>query len=133
MAGRKDRLKWRLMISATPDWITKSLFASAVKEAARRLGRPPKSLRLDRYVEGRSIQTMHVGPPAGIRTTMQRLHARYLPGHKLACSGPHHEIYLTDPRRVAPAKQKVVLRQPVSSCSRTQGGGTARAVRHQPK
>ena len=112
--GRKDRLKWRLMISATPDWITKSLFANAVKEAAQRLGRPPKSLRLDRYAEGPSVQTMHVGPSAGIRKAMRRLHERYLPSHRLACNGPHHEIYLTDARRVAPARQKTVLRQPVS-------------------
>lgn len=117
--GRKDRLKWRLMISATPDWITKGLFASAVTEATKRLGTPPKSLRLDRYAEGRSIQTMHVGPPTGIRKTMKRLHERYLPAHKLTCSGPHHEIYLTDVRRVAPTRQKTVLRQPVSSRSTT--------------
>jgi len=125
VAGRKDRLKWRLMISATPDWITKRLFASVVREAEQRLGKPPKSLRLDRYAEGRSVQTMHVGPPTGIRKTMTRLHEQYLPGHKLSCSGPHHEIYLTDPRRVAPARQKTVLRQPVSSHPRTR----RRAVR----
>lgn len=117
VVGRKDRLKWRLMISATPDWITKSLFASAVREGAKRLGKSPKTLRLDRYAEGRSVQIMHVGAPTGIRNTMTRLHGRYLPSHKLACNGPHHEIYLTDPRRVAPARQKTVLRQPVSRCA----------------
>src|SRR5262245_43641990 len=58
-AGRKDRLKWRLMISATPDWITKGLFASAVAEAMKRLGKPPKGLRPDRHAAGRSLQTMH--------------------------------------------------------------------------
>jgi hypothetical protein len=31
----------------------------------------------------------------------------------LALKGPHHEIYLSDPRRVAPARLKTILRCPV--------------------
>jgi hypothetical protein len=31
----------------------------------------------------------------------------------LAPSGPHREIYLSDPRRVAPEKLRTILRQPV--------------------
>ena len=112
---KMDKLKWRMMIPATPEWITDDLFAKAVVEAAKKLGKaaPPKSLRLDSYDEGLSVQIMHVGPPAEQCETMTRLHKEYLPAHKLIPNGPHHEIYLTDPRRVAPEKMKTVLRQPV--------------------
>jgi hypothetical protein len=30
----------------------------------------------------------------------------------LKLSGPHHEIYLSDPRRVPPDRLKTILRQP---------------------
>jgi hypothetical protein len=113
VAGHKDRLKWRLMIPATPEWITPKVFASAVTKAAARLGKAPKSLRLDTLTEGRSVQIMHLGHPANQRGTMTRLHDEYLPAHRLVANGPHHEIYLTDPRRVAPEEQRTVLRQPV--------------------
>jgi hypothetical protein len=115
VAGEKDRLRWRMMIPAIPDWVSADMFADAVAQAAERLGKAPKTLRLDTFEEGRSVQIMHVGPPAEQCETMTRLHAEYLPAHRLVCNGPHHEIYLTDPRRVAPEKQKTVLRQPVRS------------------
>jgi len=117
LAGNKDRFKWRLMIPATPEWVTPEVFAHAVTLAGPRLGTPPASLRLDHYDEGHSVQIMHLGPPADQRGTMTRLHQTYLPTHHLVCNGPHHEIYLTDPRRVAPEKQRTVLRQPVRRCS----------------
>lgn len=116
-AGRKDRLKWRLMMPATPDWVTADLFEDGVRHASGTSGEPPSSLRLDTYDEGRSVQIMHVGPPADQCTTVVRMHQEFLPAHELTANGPHHEIYLTDPRRVAPAKQKTVLRQPVRRLS----------------
>jgi hypothetical protein len=36
-----------------------------------------------------------------------------MPESGLAENGKHHEIYLSDPRRIAPEKLKTVLRQPV--------------------
>lgn len=34
--------------------------------------------------------------------------------HGLRLAGRHHEIYLSDFRRVAPAKRRTILRQPVA-------------------
>jgi hypothetical protein len=34
--------------------------------------------------------------------------------NSLRFSGTHHEIYLSDPRRVEPAKRKTILRVPVA-------------------
>jgi hypothetical protein len=36
-----------------------------------------------------------------------------MPASDYVFAGPHHEIYLSDPRKVAPAKLKTILRQPV--------------------
>ncbi len=112
IAGNRDKLKWRLMI-VTADWVDAQMFDQAVAKASERLGEPPSSLRLERFAEGTSVQIMHVGPNSEEVATLARLHNEFLPEHDLGPSGHHHEIYLTDPNRVAPEKLKTVLRQPV--------------------
>ncbi len=112
VAGNKDKLKWRMMIPA-PGWATEDMFSEAVAEAAKRLGDAPESLRLASHEEGRSVQIMHVGPPVDEVATIVRLHREFLPANGLVPNGPHHEIYLTDPRRTPPERMKTVLRQPV--------------------
>jgi len=116
IGGNSEKLHWRMMIVFEPDWLTPALLAEGVAEARQRLGEPPASLRLEAYREGRCAQIMHVGSAADEAPTIARLHAEFLPRHNLAPNGHHHEIYLTDPNRVAPEKRKTVLRQPVREC-----------------
>jgi hypothetical protein len=113
--GHRDKLNWRMMIVYEPDWLTTEMFDRAVATATTKLGEPPASLRLERYPEGLSAQIMHVGPPSAEVSTIARLHQEFLPAHSLTPNGHHHEIYLSDPDRVAPEKRKTVLRQPVRS------------------
>jgi hypothetical protein len=115
ICGHRDKLKWRMMIVYEPDWLTADMFDDGVRTSTARLGEPPASLRLERYSEGLSAQIMHVGPPGAEAATLARLHGEFLPAHKLVPNGNHHEIYLNDPKRVAPARLKTVLRQPVRS------------------
>jgi hypothetical protein len=69
-----------------------------------------------------SVQIMHVGPEnEEARATMARLHDEFLPRHDLVPNGHHHEIYLSDPKRVAPEKLRTVLRQPVARRESTRG------------
>lgn len=113
VAGKKDRLKWRLMIPA-PAWATEDMFAAAVAQAEEKRGKAPQSLRLGRYNEGKSVQIMHVGPyEKEAAKIARRLHEEFLPAHGLVPQGPHHEIYLNDPRRTPPQKRRTVVRQPV--------------------
>lgn len=111
--GKKDKLNWRMMIVFEPDWLTAEMLDDGVAKAKARLGEPPATLRLESYPEGLSAQIMHVGPPSAEAETVARLHREFLPARNLTPNGHHHEIYLTDPNRVAPEKQKTVLRQPV--------------------
>lgn len=111
-AGDKDKWSWTAMIMQ-PDWITSDMFAAAVDKAHGKLGDPPESLRLETYDEGLSVQIMHIGPYDAEGPTIARLHQQFIPQNGLTENGHHHEIYLSDPRRVAPEKLKTIIRQPV--------------------
>lgn len=110
----KGRWDWTMMIMQ-PDWIT-----PVMVEEARALVRKQKELaalsrvRLETYAEGLSVQIMHIGPYDEEGPTLQRLHHEFMPANGYTFNGKHHEIYLSDPRRVAPEKLKTVLRQPVT-------------------
>jgi len=111
----KSAWDWTMMIM-TPDWITAEIFAEAVDEVRKK--KAPASLdkvRLEKYHEGLSVQIMHIGSYDDEAPTIAALHNEFLPANNLTENGKHHEIYLSDPRRVAPEKLKTVLRQPVKS------------------
>jgi hypothetical protein len=112
LKGRKDRWSWTSMIMQ-PDWISPEQFEQAVAKAKEKLGPPPKSLRLERFTEGLSVQTMHLGPYSAEGPTIAKLHSEFLPANGLVENGRHHELYIGDPRRTAPEKLKTVIRQPV--------------------
>ena len=52
-------------------------------------------------------------PLARAGPTLMKLHSEYLPKNGYIENGKHHEIYLSDPRKVAAEKLRTVLRQPV--------------------
>jgi hypothetical protein len=54
---------------------------------------------------------MHVGPHAEERPTIERVD-RFVKDRGARLRGKHHEIYLTDPSRTAPKKNKTVIRHP---------------------
>lgn len=114
VSRRKDRWKWTMMIMV-PDFVGRGFFAAAVDRAAGRLGAAPASLRLERLVEGRCLQTLHVGSYDDEAPLLERLHHEIMPARHLVFNGRHHEIYLSDPRRVEPEKLRTVLRQPVKA------------------
>lgn len=110
----KDQWSWTMMIM-TPDWITRDVFHQALEDV-RKGKEPPASLevvRLEHYHEGLSVQILHIGSYDDEAPTLARLHNEWMPENNLTFNGHHHEIYLSDPRRVPPEKLKTVLRQPV--------------------
>ena len=110
--GEKSTWAWSMMIMQ-PEWITQEMFEAAVKQVEKK-GLPslPK-MRLETYHEGLSVQIMHIGSYDDEGPTLHRLHYEFIPQNSLDRSGKHHEIYLSDFRKVAPEKLKTVLRQPV--------------------
>ncbi|TXH16083.1 MAG: hypothetical protein E6R00_06475 [Gammaproteobacteria bacterium] len=116
--GHRDKFRWRLMIVADADWITRQLFNTGVRQASQKLGEVPDSLRMASFTEGTCVQTLHVGPPGSQATAVQRLHNEFLPANQFVAHHHHHEIYLGDHHRVAPSKLKTILRQPVRELSK---------------
>jgi len=109
----KSQWDWTMMIM-TPDWVQPELFEDALEQV--RKGKNPSSLdkvRLEHYHEGLSVQIMHLGSYDDEAPILAKMHNEFIPENGYTENGKHHEIYLSDPRRVAPEKLKTVLRQPV--------------------
>ena len=109
---RKDDWKWTMMIMQ-PEIITRQLFDRAVAAALEKKGQPALTrLRLERFHEGLSTQILYFGPYSDEGPTISRLH-QSIEQRGYVRFGKHHEIYLGDPRRVAPEKLRTVIRQPM--------------------
>ena len=64
------------------------------------------------FKDGRAAQILHVGPFSEEGPTVAKLHG-FSEASGLKLTGKHHEIYLSDTRRAAPARWKTIIRQPV--------------------
>ena len=108
----KDDWNWKLMIR-TPDFITRKDLESAVAVLLKR-GKPGevKEVKLETLNEGECVQMLHVGPYDQECDSIA-LMRRFAEAGGLTLAGPHHEIYLSDPRRVPPERLRTILRQPM--------------------
>jgi hypothetical protein len=111
-ARDKSAWDWTMMIMQ-PEWITQEMVEEAVKQVEKK-GLPALSkLRLETYHEGLAVQVLHIGSYDDEAPAIAKLHNEFIPENSYKEVGKHHEIYLSDPRKVAPEKLKTVLRQPV--------------------
>ncbi|WBB53952.1 GyrI-like domain-containing protein [Verrucosispora sp. WMMD573] len=111
----KSRWSWTLLLMV-PDWVDRAMFDAALGQAGAR-NKPARldDIRLAPLSEGRCVQTLHVGSFDDEATVLAQLHDEFLRAQGLRMTGKHHEIYLSDFRRVAPEKQRTILRQPVTA------------------
>ncbi len=109
----KSAWDWTMMIMQ-PEWITQEMVTEAISQVEKSKGLValPK-LRMETYHESLAVQIMHVGSYDDEGPTLHRLHTEFIPENGYEMAGKHHEIYLSDVRKVAPEKLKTVLRQPV--------------------
>jgi hypothetical protein len=114
VARDKSRWDWTLMLMV-PDWIDQAMFATAVEQVGTK-NRPARldDIRLETLSEGRCVQTLHIGSFDDEADVLARMHHEFIPSQGFRMVGKHHEIYLSDFRRVAPEKQRTILRQPVT-------------------
>lgn len=108
----KDKWNWRVMIR-TPDFVTQK----DLDDAARKLidkGKAPcaDQVKLQSITEGLCVQMLHVGPYEDEGRSLGAMND-FAAQQGLSFHGRHHEIYLSDPRRVPPEKLKTILRMPV--------------------
>lgn len=112
---RRDKSLWQwTMLIMVPDWVPDDLVGAARERV--RAKRAPERLddaRIEALDEGTCVQTLHVGSFDDEAPVLARMHDEFIPGEGLSMTGRHHEIYLGDPRRVAPERMRTILRQPV--------------------
>jgi hypothetical protein len=109
---RYEDWHWTVMI-LQPSIVTKSLVAKCVNDLKVKKDLASlESIRLEPFVEGRAVQIMHIGPYNAEGPTLHKLND-FAVARGLTFCGKHHEIYMSDPRRVKPEKMKTILRLPV--------------------
>ena len=113
--ARKDRFQW-ISVIRLPDFVTKKDFDWAVAEAARKKKTDFSKAEFLTCDEGLCVQCMHIGSYDDEPATVEQMH-RYMEeqGYTLDITDQrlHHEIYLSDVRKVAPEKLKTVIRHPI--------------------
>ena len=121
----KDQWLWTMMVRQ-PDWLTQSMLGKLHKIAIEKNTKkktPPTNtetfhkVRLETLNEGLSVQILHVGSYDDEGKILQEMHSEFIPQNDMVMTGKHHEIYLSDPRKVSPEKLKTILRQPVKRIS----------------
>ena len=113
--ARKETFRW-ISVIRLPDFVTKKDFDWAAVEAARKKKADFSKVEFLTMEEGLCVQCMHIGSYDSEPATVELMH-KYIQdqGYELDFSDTrlHHEIYLSDPRKVAPDKNKTVIRHPV--------------------
>lgn len=111
LSAPKRSWRWKLLIRGPPSVRADDM--RAARAALRAKGRLAAGVRLETVAEGPSVQVLHVGPYADEPRTIALMDA-YARNERLRFRGRHHEIYLSDPRRVPAARLRTILRHPVT-------------------
>jgi hypothetical protein len=110
-----DPSAWRwTLFMGLPDEATDEDLAAAMAVARRKRPSPALAdLHPMTLGEGVVVEAMHIGPYDTEPETIARMR-ELATAAGLEARGPHHEIYLGDPRRTDPGRLRTVLRQPVA-------------------
>lgn len=113
--GNKDSFNW-ISVIRLPDYITKKDFEWAVETAAQKKKLDCSNAEFLTIDEGLCVQIMHIGPFDNEPETVAIMDA-FLEenGYENDINEKHlhHEIYMSDARKVAPEKWKTVIRHPI--------------------
>ena len=111
----KDSFQW-ISVIRLPDFVTKEDFDWAVTEAAAKKKQDFSKVEFLAYEEGLCVQCMHIGSYDDEPATVELMHEfMEQEGYDLDITDKrlHHEIYLSDARRVLPEKLRTVIRHPI--------------------
>jgi len=114
----KDKYCWTSMIRQ-PEFVDATVFKAARAELAKKKPTLNTSrARLETYAEGLCIQMMHIGsyddePKTIAAITQYMMDYGYI--SDISDKRRHHEIYLSDPRKIAPEKLRTIIRHPIAS------------------
>lgn len=108
----QDKWCWTLMIR-TPGCVKQADLKRALKNLLDK-GKTEKvkDVQLETLEEGKCVQILHVGPYDQVRGAIEKMQS-FAEENGASFTDKHHEIYLSDPRRIAPEKLKTIVRRPV--------------------
>ena len=113
--AHKEDFRW-ISVIRLPDFVTKADFNWAVDEATKKKKTDFSKVEYITYDEGLCVQCLHIGSYDEEPKTVALMH-EYMEqqGYALDITDQrlHHEIYLSDARKVAPEKLKTVIRHPI--------------------
>lgn len=113
--AHKEEFKF-ISVIRLPDFVTKEDFDWAIQEATAKKKMDFSKVEFMTYEEGLCVQCMHIGSYDDEPATVELMH-KYMEeqGYALDINDNrlHHEIYLSDARKVAPEKLKTVVRHPI--------------------
>lgn len=111
----KSKFCWRMMIRL-PEFVDRPIFEWAVELASQKKGIDCSGADFVTVQERLCVQAMHHGSYDSEGATIEAIY-RYMAAEGLKADfwekRLHHEIYLSDPRRTAPERNRTVLRVPV--------------------
>lgn len=112
-ADPKSAWRWTLLIRS-PEFLREAdLEPSRTALRDKKKEGPFEKVGLIDLDEGTCIQILHVGPYDDEKSSLALMKS-FAAEKSLLLKGPHHEIYLSDPRRVPPARLKTILRVPAA-------------------
>ena len=112
---RKGEFQW-LSLIRLPDFVTNQEFDWAIEEAARKKKTDFSKVEYLTWQEGLCVQSLQIGPYDAEPETIASMDAY---AEQAGCEPDftdtrrHHEIYLSDARKVSPEKLKTVIRHPI--------------------
>ncbi|MCR5119186.1 MAG: GyrI-like domain-containing protein [Lachnospiraceae bacterium] len=113
--AHKEDFHW-ISVIRLPDFVTKEDFDWAVSEASKKKKQDFSKAEFLKVEEGLCVQCMHIGSYDDEPATVAMMHEfMEQQGYELDITDKrrHHEIYLSDARKVAPEKLKTVIRHPI--------------------
>ena len=113
--SRKADFHW-ISVIRLPDFVTEEDFQWAVQEATEKKKQDFSKVEYITVEEGLCVQCMHIGSYDDEPAAVQLMHEfMEREGYELDITDRrlHHEIYLSDARKVAPEKLKTVIRHPI--------------------
>lgn len=113
--SRKEDFCW-ISVIRLPDFVTEKDFEWAVAEASQKKKQDFSKVEFLSLEEGLCVQCMHIGAYDDEPETVAEMN-KYLQAkgyeNDFTVDRLHHEIYLSDARRVPPEKRKTVIRHPI--------------------
>lgn len=109
---KPEQWQWEAFV-VVPGFVTQALVKKAAADMGERHPNPKYELaHIKTLEEKQAVHILHIGSYKAEMSDIVLMRS-YMESHELKPSAAHHEIYLSNPQKVATSRPKTILRQPV--------------------